>query len=110
MSRQYDLYKLTAILIALFIAILLTTKLLGFYILLVFPLLNTLFDVSYFIRGIYEVFMLRLSGVTLDFLGTHTSTFWVLPSDIDFWAHMNNSRYVISFLKYSVKNLNGVPL
>ncbi|KAM4705351.1 protein THEM6 [Rhinophrynus dorsalis] len=54
----------------------------------------SLLDVWYFIRAFLAVLRARLQPVIKDLLKEHTFSGLVLPHDLDFLLHMNNSRYL----------------
>lgn len=87
--QKAAIFKLVACLV---LVVTLLVKHFGFYNFLIFPLLNVVFDISYFIRTLYYVFMIRLYRVKQELLETSTTSFWVFPTDIDFMGLMNNSR------------------
>uniref|UniRef100_A0A8C5MWY1 Protein THEM6 n=1 Tax=Leptobrachium leishanense TaxID=445787 RepID=A0A8C5MWY1_9ANUR len=65
--------------------------------LLVLGLIATLFcflDVWYFLRAAFAVLRARVQPVVKDLLKEHTFSSLVLPHDLDFLCHMNNSRYL----------------
>ncbi|XP_056378856.1 protein THEM6 [Hyla sarda] len=51
-------------------------------------------DVWYFIRAFLSVLSARLQPVVKDLLKEHSFSGVVLPHDLDFLLHMNNSRYL----------------
>ncbi|XP_075437642.1 protein THEM6 [Ascaphus truei] len=53
-----------------------------------------LLDVWYFLRAFLAVLRARLQPVVKDLLKEHTFSGLVLPHDLDFLLHMNNSRYL----------------
>ncbi|XP_075050725.1 protein THEM6-like [Mixophyes fleayi] len=56
--------------------------------------LFSLLDVWYFVRAFLAVLKARLQPVVKDLLKEHTFSGLVLPHDLDFLLHMNNSRYL----------------
>ncbi|NP_001084794.1 protein THEM6 precursor [Xenopus laevis] len=54
----------------------------------------SLLDVWYFIRGALVVLKARIQPVVKDLLKEHSYSGIVLPHDLDFLFHMNNSRYL----------------
>ncbi|XP_053323439.1 protein THEM6 [Spea bombifrons] len=56
--------------------------------------LFSLLDVWYFLRVFLAVLRARLQPVVKDLLKVHTYSSLVLPHDLDFLFHMNNSRYL----------------
>ncbi|XP_066434816.1 protein THEM6 [Eleutherodactylus coqui] len=56
--------------------------------------LFSLLDVWYFIRAFLAVLRARLQPVVKDLLKEHSFSGLVLPHDLDFLLHMNNSRYL----------------
>ncbi|KAM8966511.1 protein THEM6 [Pelodytes ibericus] len=55
--------------------------------------LFSLLDVWYFLRAFFAVLRARLQPVVKDLLKEHSFSSMVLPHDLDFLFHMNNSRY-----------------
>ncbi|MEE6462984.1 hypothetical protein FKM82_005728, partial [Ascaphus truei] len=53
-----------------------------------------LLDGWYFLRAFLAVLRARLQPVVKDLLKEHTFSGLVLPHDLDFLLHMNNSRYL----------------
>lgn len=56
--------------------------------------LFSLLDVWYFLRAFFSVLRARLQPVVKDLLKEHAFSGLVLPHDLDFLLHMNNSRYL----------------
>ncbi|KAM5157870.1 protein THEM6 [Mantella aurantiaca] len=56
--------------------------------------LFSLLDVWYFLRSFLAVLRARLQPAVKDLLKEHTFSGRVLPHDLDFLLHMNNSRYL----------------
>ncbi|XP_072266624.1 protein THEM6 [Pyxicephalus adspersus] len=57
-------------------------------------ILFSLVDVWYFLRAFLAVLRARFQPVVKDLLKEHTFSGLVLPHDLDFLLHMNNSRYL----------------
>ncbi|XP_063307060.1 protein THEM6 [Pelobates fuscus] len=56
--------------------------------------LFSILDVWYFLRAFLAILRARLQPVVKDLLKEHTFSSLVLPHDLDFLLHMNNSRYL----------------
>ncbi|CAH2286107.1 THEM6 [Pelobates cultripes] len=56
--------------------------------------LFSILDVWYFLRAFLAILRARLQPVVKDLLKEHSFSSLVLPHDLDFLLHMNNSRYL----------------
>ncbi|XP_072007090.1 protein THEM6 isoform X1 [Engystomops pustulosus] len=74
----------------------LTSEVMWIWVLLLtlMTVLFSLLDVWYFLRAFLAVLRARLQPVVKDLLKEHSFSGLVLPHDLDFLLHMNNSRYL----------------
>ncbi|KAG8441569.1 hypothetical protein GDO86_010667 [Hymenochirus boettgeri] len=72
--------------------------------------LFSLLDIWYFVRAFSGVLRARLQPVVKDLLKEHMFSGVVLPHDLDFLLHMNNSRYLreADFARLSFFTRNGI--
>ncbi|XP_018098257.1 protein THEM6-like [Xenopus laevis] len=76
----------------------------------VISLMVSLLDVWYFIRGTLVVLKSRIQPVVKDLLKEHSYLGKVLPHDLDFLLHMNNSRYLreADFARFALYTHSGL--
>ncbi|EDO34696.1 predicted protein, partial [Nematostella vectensis] len=76
-------------------------RLLGAFAITV-PLMFMFFDVGYSLRVVWLWVKMRMMNYRVDLMDKSVMTFHVLPSDLDVFLHMNNSRYLraLDFARY----------